>query len=208
MNTILDHFLRPTGLSPEGERGASAPETFVALPALVGIAELQRRLDVDEPMGNPRWPPTDERSGIAWRQWLNMVDGQQYVELAAPSVTASDAAKMLFGAGRLDAAAFAASLPLIHPPGSVWNYNSAGFILVCDALTRLVAGASASPEERRARMSAWMRESLFAPIGMRSAQPEFDAQGVFVGSSFVYATARDFAIDQDTSRLSGPKPSA
>ena len=38
-----------------------------------------------------------------------------------------------------------------------------------------------------------MRESLFAPIGMQSAQPEFDAQGVFVGSSFVYATARDFA---------------
>ena len=48
MNTILDHFLRSNGLSPEGERGASAPETFVALPALVGIAERRsayRRFD-------------------------------------------------------------------------------------------------------------------------------------------------------------------
>jgi len=161
--------------------------------ALVGIAELQGRVDIDKPMGNRRWPPTDERSGIAWRQWLNMVDGQQYLELGAPSAIASDAAGMLFGPGRLDTATYAAALPLIHPPSSVWNYNSAGFILVCDALTRVVAGVAASPDERRARMSAWMRESLFAPIGMRSAQPEFDAQGVFVGSSFVYATARDFA---------------
>lgn len=161
--------------------------------ALVGAAVLQGRLDIDKPMGNPHWLPGDERSAITWRQWLNMVDGQRYSELGAASTTDNDVARMLFGAGRLDAAAHAASLPLIHAVGAVWNYNSAGTILVCDALTRVLVPAPASAEARRAAMLAWMHASLFEPIGMASAQPEFDAQGLFLGGSLVYATARDFA---------------
>ena len=42
-------------------------------------------------------------------------------------------------------------------------------------------------------MAVVLREELFGPIGMRSAQPEFDDAGNFVGSALVYATARDFA---------------
>jgi CubicO group peptidase (beta-lactamase class C family) len=34
---------------------------------------------------------------------------------------------------------------------------------------------------------------LFDRIGMTSAQPRFDAAGTWIGSSFVFATARDFA---------------
>jgi CubicO group peptidase (beta-lactamase class C family) len=41
-------------------------------------------------------------------------------------------------------------------------------------------------------MLAWMHANLFDVIGMQ-AQPEFDATGLFYGSAFVYATARDFA---------------
>jgi CubicO group peptidase (beta-lactamase class C family) len=161
--------------------------------ALVGAAVLQGLVDIDAPMGSPRWPAHDPRAAIPWRQWLNMVDGQDYHELDARLPTANDVAKMLFGAGRLDAARYAASLPLAYPPGKRWNYNSAGEILICDALTRAVVPAPASAEERRSAMLAWMRSSLFDPIGMRSAQPEFDATGLYLGSSFVYATARDFA---------------
>ncbi len=161
--------------------------------ALVGAAVLQGLVDIDRPMGSPHWPAEDPRAAIAWRQWLNMVDGQDYHELDALLPTGDDAAKMLFGPGRLDAAAYAAALPLDHPPGSRWNYNSAGMILITDALTRTVAPAAASPEARRAAMLTWMRRSLFDAIGMLSAQPEFDAAGLYLGSSFVQATARDFA---------------
>jgi CubicO group peptidase (beta-lactamase class C family) len=42
-------------------------------------------------------------------------------------------------------------------------------------------------------MRRFMREALFTPIGMTSAQPEFDARGTFLGGSFVWATARDYA---------------
>lgn len=38
-----------------------------------------------------------------------------------------------------------------------------------------------------------MRERLFAPLGMTSAAPRLDAAGTFIGSSFCFATARDFA---------------
>ena len=45
----------------------------------------------------------------------------------------------------------------------------------------------------REGMETFLRDRLFVPAGMQSAIPKFDAAGTFVGSSFVYATARDFA---------------
>ena len=42
-------------------------------------------------------------------------------------------------------------------------------------------------------MEAFLRERLFEPVGMHSAVPKFDTSGTFIGSSYVYATARDFA---------------
>ena len=45
----------------------------------------------------------------------------------------------------------------------------------------------------QAGMEAFLRKALFDPIGMASASARFDAAGTFVGSSYVFATARDFA---------------
>ena len=59
-----------------------------------------------------------------------------------------------------------ASLPLIHDPGAHWNYNSAGSVLIADALSRAIVANPQSAEDRRQRMRAWMDEVLFAPIGM------------------------------------------
>jgi len=42
-------------------------------------------------------------------------------------------------------------------------------------------------------MEAFLAERLFGPAGMTSAIPKFDTAGTFVGSSYVYATAADFA---------------
>jgi CubicO group peptidase (beta-lactamase class C family) len=121
-----------------------------------------------------------------------MIDGQDYHEIGVSDQTRNDAARMLFGPGRLDVAAYSASLPLIFPPATHWNYNSAGVNLIADALARVFAPGTTGAD-RRARMSAVMKDELFAPIGMTSAQPEFDAAGNFIGSAFVYATARDWA---------------
>ena len=159
--------------------------------ALVGAAVLQGRVDVNRPMGNPHWALQDPRSQIPWRNWLQMTDGLRYLEIGAP-MESSDAAKKLFGPGRLDVAGYCAGLPLIHQPGTVWNYDSCGFVLLSDALTRVVAPHALAPEARRDAMLKWMHSSLFDVIGM-DVQPEFDATGLYYGSSMIYGTARDFA---------------
>ena len=160
--------------------------------AMLGIAVRRGLVDVYKPMGHPRWAKGDPRAAIPWRAWMNMIDGQDYHEIGVTDQTRNDAARMLFGVGRLDVAAFAASLPLVHEPGTHWNYNSAGINLIADALGRAFA-PGADPTERRVRMAEAMRGELFDPLGMTSAQPEFDAAGTFIGSAMVYATARDWA---------------
>jgi CubicO group peptidase (beta-lactamase class C family) len=159
--------------------------------ALVGAAVLQGRLSIDTPMGNPRWRGSDRRAAITWRQWLQMVDGSEYVE-TADNVARSGNANMLFGPGRRDVARWAADRPLIHDPGTHWNYTSAGTLLISDALTRAVVPDPRNPLDRRTRMRAWMDTALFQRIGMHPIV-EFDPQGTFYGSSLVYATPRDFA---------------
>lgn len=160
--------------------------------ALVGAAALQGRVALDAPMGSPHWGAGDRRAAITWRHWLNMVDGQDYTEIGAPSVVENDAAVMLYGLGHADTARWAARLPLIHEPGAHWNYNSAGSVLIADSLSRVVVPDAPDALQRRQRMRAWMDESLFRPIGMAPVV-EFDPQGLFYGSSMIWADARDFA---------------
>lgn len=160
--------------------------------AMVGAAVLQGRIAIDAPMGSPHWRAGDRRAAITWRQWLNMVDGQEYLEIGAPSILANDVTHMLYGRGRGDTARFAAGLPLVRDPGAHWNYNSAGTILVADALTRAIVPDPRDARDRRTRMRAWMQASLFEPIGMDPVV-EFDPAGLFYGSALIWATARDYA---------------
>ncbi|MBC7769958.1 MAG: serine hydrolase [Phycisphaerales bacterium] len=158
--------------------------------ALVGAAVMQERVAIDTPMGHPHWRAGDRRASIPWRDWLHMVDGLDYNETAAEVAEAGNA-RMLFGDGRRDVALWAAERPLIHDPGTHWNYTSAGTILISDALTRAVVPDPRDATDRRNRMRAWMNTSLFERIGMRPVV-EFDSQGLFYGSSLVWASARDF----------------
>lgn len=159
--------------------------------ALVGTAVMQGRVAIDTPMGNRHWRAGDRRASITWRQWMQMVDGLDYQE-SAPEVVNAGNARMLFGDGRRDVVAWAAARPLIHDPGTHWNYTSAGTMLTADALTRAIVSDPTDPGDRRLRMRAWMNASLFDRIGMHPVV-EFDPQGTFYGSSLIWATARDFA---------------
>lgn len=159
--------------------------------ALVGAAVLQGELSVDAPMGHPNWSAGDRRASITWRQWLHMVDGLDYQE-SAEDVSQAGNARMLFGEGRRSVSHWASQLPLIRDPGTHWNYSSAGTLLISDALTRVIVPEPRDVSDRRARMRAWMNAALFDRIGMHPLV-EYDPQGVFYGSSLIYATARDFA---------------
>ena len=68
-------------------------------------------------------------------------------------------------------------------PGGSFNYSSGTTVL----LSRIFQDAIGE------KAADYPRHALFGPIGMRSAVFETDARGTFVGSSYLYATARDWA---------------
>ncbi len=159
---------------------------------LIGAAVLQGRVNIDAPLGSPHWRQGDARAAITWRQFLTMTDGMAWREIEAESVIDNDSARMLFGQGRRDSARYAANQRIVHAVDTHWNYNSGGSVLLSDALTRAIAPDPQNPNDRRARMRAWMDASLFDVIGMHPVV-QFDPQGTYYGSSQIYATARDFA---------------
>jgi CubicO group peptidase (beta-lactamase class C family) len=155
--------------------------------ALVGILVNEGRIDIDAPVNVPEWRDTP-RAGITMGDLLRMRDGLDFVEdyvIDESGNVASDVIAMLFGEGTDDVATYARSRPSKHAPGTVWSYSSGTTNIICSLLGELVGG----PDGLR----SFIHERLFAPLGMSSAVPRFDAAGTFIGSSYVYATARDFA---------------
>jgi CubicO group peptidase (beta-lactamase class C family) len=152
--------------------------------ALVGIAVRDGLLDVDAPAPVAEWTG-DERAAITLRQLLHMCSGLRFVEDYVDD-SISHCIEMLFGAGQSDVAGYAAALPLDHRPGSVFNYSSGTTNIVSRIVGQAVGGGEAG-------MRTFMQDELFDPLGMTSADPRFDAAGTFIGSSFLYCTARDFA---------------
>ena len=93
---------------------------------------------------------------------------------------------MLFGKGEADVAHFAADMPLAYEPGSFWSYSSGTTNIVSRCLSRVI-------DKYGPDFEAFMRTRLFEPLGMTSAAPRFDAAGIFIGSSYCFCSARDFA---------------
>ena len=155
------------------------------LHALLGILVRDGLLDVGAPVDAPEWDePDDPRRAITVDHLLRMSSGLGYVENYEDEH--SDVREMLFGRDRFDMAHFAAARPLAAPPGTVFNYTSGQSLLLARLLGRIVGGGSDG-------CRTFMRRELFGPIGMTSALPRFDAAGTFIGSSYVFATAQDFA---------------
>jgi CubicO group peptidase (beta-lactamase class C family) len=169
--------------------------------ALVGVLVADGALDPDEPAPVPEWEGTDA-AAITLLDLLEMRSGLRFVEDYVDD-SVSHCIEMLFGDSGPSHAAYAAALPSEHPPGAHWSYSSgttnivsriAGDAIVAAASGGGVGGAAdATPARRRETIESFLHDRLFAPSGMSSAVPKFDDAGDFVGSSFVYATARDFA---------------
>jgi CubicO group peptidase (beta-lactamase class C family) len=160
--------------------------------AAVGIMVADGRLDPDAPAAVPEWAGTP-KAAITLLDLLEMRSGLRFVEDYVDG-DVSNVIDMLYGSGVDDHAAYAAALPLDHAPGTVWNYSSGTTNIVSRIVGDMIAGdAVAAPEQRGRAIDVWLRDRLFAPAGMHSAIPKFDGAGNWVGSSYVYATARDFA---------------
>lgn len=157
--------------------------------AVVGLLVGDGLLDLDAPAPVPAWRGT-EKERITLQHLLEMRPGLRFVEDYVDD-SISHCIDMLFGEGQDDHAAYAAALPLDHEPGTVWNYSSGTTNIIARIIGDTIAPGA--PDGGEAAVRAFLHDRLFGPLGMSSAVARFDAAGTFVGSSYVYATARDFA---------------
>ncbi len=146
---------------------------------LAAIAEGEGVVSREDKALFSNWQGDDPRVEISLDDMLHMSSGLEFVEdYADPD---SGASQMLWK--RRDAAGYAASKPLLHATGTHWSYSS--------GTTNMISGILRS--RLGERYHGYPREKLFNPLGMTSAVLEADPSGTFIGSSFFYATARDYA---------------
>ena len=154
--------------------------------ALVGLLVLDGLLDIHAPAQVPEWQGSgDRRKTITPDLLLRMSSGLKFDEVYLPDQS-SDTIEMMWGSGKADVAHYAASQPLAHETGAFWSYSSGTTNILC----RLVGDVVASQGQT---MADFMQQRLFGPLGITSAIPKFDPAGTFIGSSFCFASARDFA---------------
>ena len=152
------------------------------LATLVGIAVGEGRLALDASAPVSEWQSEgDPRRGITLDQLMRMSSGLAFDEHYG---AINDVSVMLFT--RPDTGRFAASKPLEAKPDSVWSYSSGTSNVVARLLRDAFGGDLGA-------MVGWSRARLFERVGMHSVVFEPDASGTFVGSSFTFATARDWA---------------
>lgn len=180
----LVHFERPDEPVTADTRLLSWSMAKSVLHAAIGLLVADGRVDLGLPADVPEWAiPGDPRAAITAEHLLEMRDGLDFCEDYVDE-RVSDVLPMLFGPGRDDVAHFAADRLLAAEPGTRFNYSSGTANVLAGLLARVIA-----PEGTEAFLS----RLLFDPIGMSSARLQLDESGTWVASSYVYATARDFA---------------
>lgn len=146
---------------------------------LVGLRVKDAQLDINQPLNLDEWK-SDNRKNITLNNLLHMNSGLEWNEDYG---NLSDVTVMLHKFGNMGA--FTATKDQLSPVDSVWLYSS--------GTTNLVSMYLRSTFPSDADYYRFPREALFNKIGMRNTVWETDASGTLVGSSYVYATMRDYA---------------
>jgi CubicO group peptidase (beta-lactamase class C family) len=147
---------------------------------MIGNLEYRGLLSPEAPAGFTAWQG-DERQEIRIQDLLTMTDGLDFSEEYNPG---DDATTMLFT--EASASDYVLGRPLAHTPGTHFNYSSG----TANLLSRL----------HHDRTGGTLTDSLMdyrrhiaVPMSFQHTVFETDASGVLVGSSYFYASARDWA---------------
>jgi CubicO group peptidase (beta-lactamase class C family) len=147
--------------------------------AIVGRLIYGGRLSLADRDLLPQWYG-DVRARISLADLLGMESGLAFDEDYG---AVTDVTRMLYL--EPDMAGMAASSPQQAPAGKRFHYSTGTGLL----LSRI--WMNCFTDQRQAL--AFPREALFSPLRMSSAVLEPDEHGTFVGGSYLYATARDWA---------------
>jgi CubicO group peptidase (beta-lactamase class C family) len=147
--------------------------------ALVGILVGQGKLDINQPAGIDEWKG-DDRSKITLKDLLQMESGLKWNEDYG---NRSDVTLMLHCVG--DMSRYAFEQPFESPAGTSWAYSSGTANIVSYLIRRQFSNDSL--------YLTFANTRLFNKIGIPDVIFEVDPSGTRVGSSYLYATARDYA---------------
>jgi CubicO group peptidase (beta-lactamase class C family) len=146
--------------------------------ALIGRLVLAGKLKTEEPAPVPEWQ-SDDRKNITLNNLMQASSGLEWNE---SYFTPGLFHNMFMNSD--DKGAYAASQELKYPIGTQFEYSS-GTTNILSRIVRQTMGDENYP--------AQAYESFFHKIGMHHTLIELDASGTFVGSSYGYASARDWA---------------
>jgi CubicO group peptidase (beta-lactamase class C family) len=147
--------------------------------ALIGILVKEGKIDINSTPDIPEWID-DERNEITINNLLQATDGLHFWE---NYFIRSEVTRMLYKSD--DMYEFSISNRLEHSPGTVWNYSGGS--------TNILSGIIRHTIGNDNEYYAFPYKMLFHRIGMLHTLFETDGAGTFVGSSYCYASVRDWA---------------
>lgn len=147
---------------------------------MYGILKRQGRIDINEKTGLEAWAG-DERKHITYNDLLHMNSGLAWEE---EYFNISDVTKMLYLES--DMGQIQIKNQLVGEPDQLWNYSSGTTNLLSGPLLRKQFN------NHQDYLDFWYSE-LIDKIGMHSAVVETDLAGNYIGSSYAWATTRDWA---------------
>ncbi|CAN5300884.1 serine hydrolase [soil metagenome] len=146
---------------------------------ILGVLEREARINIDQKRLFSEWE-NDEREGISLNHLLQMSSSLEWEEDYSKI---SDVTKMLFLAEDMSVSQL--YKPLIGAPGEIWNYSS--------GTSNLLSGFIRNQFSTHQEYLDYWYTALIDKIGMTSMVLEADIAGNYVGSSYTWATARDWA---------------
>jgi CubicO group peptidase (beta-lactamase class C family) len=147
--------------------------------AVFGVLEKQGKITINQSHLFPEWKK-DERSKITLNDLLHMNSGLEWDE---DYNNISDVTKMLFL--EKDMSKIQLLKPLKSKPNESWNYSSG----TTNLLSKFIRNQFKTHQEY---LDFWYA-ALIDKIGMHSMLIETDLSGNYVGSSYGWATPRDWA---------------
>jgi CubicO group peptidase (beta-lactamase class C family) len=146
---------------------------------LFGVLQHDGKIDVQARAPFKEWE-NDKRSAITIHNLLQMNSGLEWNE---DYNSISDVTKMLFLSE--DVTKSQLQKPLTGKPNESWNYSS--------GTTNLLSGILRKQFSTHQEYIDFWYSGLIDRIGMNSMVVETDMKGNYIGSSYAWATARDWA---------------
>ncbi|OYT11833.1 MAG: serine hydrolase [Bacteroidetes bacterium 4572_112] len=146
---------------------------------MMGMLVKEGRININEAAPIDEWQ-NDDRKNITTKSLLQMNSGLKWTEDYGDI---SEATIMLYDKG--DVGKYALSMPAKKAPDTEWYYSSGTSNILQEIIKRQFANNN--------EYWNWTYKELFHRVGMNHTIMETDAAGTFIGSSYTYAPARDWA---------------